>query len=119
MTENSLLSFEKLHLEFNCSNFVRSTCAQIEKDFALAGIELSISMDNPSALNDIKKQLIDCLDFHLFKGRVSLPQLCYQIDIPENWMNENNSNHEFLEELAQIIIRREAYKVFLRTQFSR
>ena len=96
------------------------------EDSLFGGHVLDYSKDPfSSALNNsdfqkVKENLEDGVSLITFLGHSGVTLgFSQNIDIPENWMNENNSNHEFLEELAQIIIRREAYKVFLRTQFSR
>lgn len=98
--------------------FVQKTIDQINKDFAKFNINsLNFKEELPS-IDDLVDEMKGLLmDF--FKTQSSqLPQLMYTIDIPEKAFNQLTSSLNFFEDLAEMILHREALKVFLRLKFS-
>jgi hypothetical protein len=114
----SLLSKEELKTQFGIADFVLKTQQQIAKDFASSGFEFSPAFSE-SELNYI--EIVDLISFQLEDilklGEAKLLQLLYQIDVPQTTFLELIKEDDFVIKLSEIIIQREAYKVYLRSQF--
>lgn len=106
--------------EWNKIDFIQKTIAQIDKDFSNfipSHIGENIDFDknfNDSIILHIKQNL----DKMERENASFIPQLIYLIDLPEavfHSITEHSSaiNHD----LAQCILVREAYKVWMRTRY--
>ena len=93
------------------AKFIELIWEQLQKDISFLGE--SINELNRPSLHDIHNQLIDFLS-HLSPSK--LPELLYRIDIPEIQMS-NFALHSF-EEIAFLILKREALKVYFRIRFA-
>ena len=115
---SNLIPVYQLIEYFDNEAFVLKTQQQISKDFAKFNINsLKFKEERPS-IDDLVDEMKGLLmDF--FKTQSSqLPQLMYAIDIPEKAFNQLTSSLNFFEDLAEMILHREALKVFLRMKFS-
>lgn len=109
MKNSSLISSEKLQVEFSQLDFVLKTQQQIAKDFASCGVRFPLDfLEKTFSTNEILEQVQMAL-----KNVSSMEQLLYRIDVPEE-LFEHSVDFELLSE---IVLRREAYKVWLRSQF--
>lgn len=113
------LSNDELSRQFSATAFALSTQRQLIKDFGTVGIDFPETFaSTPWKLNEVIELLASELS-SLETNRTSvLPQLLYQIDVPERLVAELSADPERHAQLAQIILKREAYKVFLRSKFS-
>lgn len=112
----STLQVQQLGLALQSQDFVRKTIEQIEKDFRMCGIDFQfISKDE----NEVVVELV--LTVQLAIERLSateLQQFIYIIDLKENdFLNAVILEDNGLQ-LAQRIVYREAYKVYLKAKFS-
>jgi hypothetical protein len=99
-------------------DFALKTQRQIEKDFSSMGLEFN---------QEFTSEALDLIQITALVGAKikdmaavnegQLKQLFYLIDIPENYPFSSSDEDSYYNELAIIIVRREAYKVFLRSQF--
>lgn len=113
-----LLTSGEIKEHFQRSDFVRKTQEQIAKDFSRSGYllypEFSLEV---KTFEEISENVSDMLSEVMQDGEGKLLQLLYQIDLPQKeffgLLNEDN----LIDLLAEKIIRREAYKVFLRSKF--
>jgi hypothetical protein len=102
---------------FEKEQFVIDTCQQISKD--LAGLtefppEFDVDMDN-DVLNQIIQQLAVCL---LKVSAQNLQQFIYRVDMKEADFHRSLAQEDDCQELAFMVVRREAQKVYLRAKFS-
>lgn len=111
---------DSLQNEWNNVVFIQKTIAQVDKDFSNfipshIGEKIDFS-------GDIKEEVILHIKQNLDKMEREnpsfIPQLIYLIDLPESifhsiTQNSSSINHE----LAQCILVREAYKVWMRTKY--
>lgn len=107
------------HHELQSVEFVLKTQQQIVKDFATASVEFpsdfqSVVYSTEYILSELSTRLriLESTDSRGFS------QLLYQIDIPESLLPELSITEGFHAQLAEIVLKREAYKVYLRQQFS-
>ena len=112
----STIQVQQLGLALQSQDFVRKTIEQIEKDFRMCGIDFQfISKDE----NEVIVELV--LTVQLAIERLSateLQQFIYIIDLKENdFLNAVILEDNGLQ-LAQRIVYREAYKVYLKAKFS-
>jgi len=91
-------------------SFRADTLAQLEKDFQRCGLTL-----NTTDLNNLLFAIETCLSK---VSSTELQQLIYLIDIPESLFLSISRKATFQSELSEVILMREALKVYLRTQFS-
>ncbi len=115
---DSLLSKEDLEIKFRIPDFVLKTQQQIAKDFQLSGevFPADFSMTEKN-LEQIRDEMLPFLENISRSGERKLLQLLYQIDIPQQQFLALTGESDFLSQLAVLIIRREAYKVYLRSKF--
>jgi hypothetical protein len=97
-------------------DFVLKTQAQIVKDFERLGYEVTENLKNAALPY---KALIDTVE-DLLLGVVQLGesqtlQLLYIVDIPQSRFLELSTDPDFLAKVSELIIRREAQKVYLRS----
>lgn len=105
-------SITEINSFFDKKEFVEKTRQQIEKD--LSGLFLF----NPKPKKDVLGSFE--LELKLILNQLSsnqLKQFCYRVDLGETLVEELLANSDEKAELAFQIIKREAQKVYLRTQF--
>lgn len=112
------LAQTELEQELKSVDFVLATLRQITKDFGMSGIDFTDSFaENPLPYDALSEILEDQLSRVMQLGERTLLQLLYQIDIPQHEFLALTTEPDFLPRLSNLIIRREAYKVFLRQKF--
>lgn len=105
-------SITEINSFFDKKEFVEKTRQQIEKD--LSGLFLF----NPKPKKDVLGSFE--LELKLILNQLSsnqLKQFCYRVDLGETLVEDLLANSDEKAELAFQIIKREAQKVYLRTQF--
>ena len=122
MESNLWLNFNEKLLDesFNKNDFIIKTLQQINKDL-LQVTDLQI-LPNEIEESHFKENLSSQLENILKKLDQTMPaqisQLLYLIDIPEQIISIiQQESGTYYNNLANIIIRREAYKVYLRSKF--
>ena len=114
-----MLTLQEVAIEFNSQEFVLKTQQQIAKDFGTAGVDFPKDFCSVPIALDL---LITDLSIRLKEVESSNPstfsQLLYQIDIPESILPDLAQSDDYYSSLAEVVIKREAYKVFLRSKFS-
>lgn len=107
----------ELALSFYNEEFVLKTLEQINKD--LSGLESAEVVFNIDFERDVLEQLIDQLATILLKmNNRNIQQFIYRVDLKESDFLKSVSKEDDFQELAFLIIRREAQKVYLRSKFS-
>lgn len=91
-------------------SFRVETLEQLQKDFQRCGLEL-ISIDPNHLLGAIEACIAPV-------SNTQLQQLIYLIDIPESIFLSLSRKDSFHQELSEVILMREALKVYLRHKFS-
>jgi hypothetical protein len=114
----SSLSTSELILEFQTVDFVLKTQRQIAKDFSSSGILFNDLFEKVELSYDVLISTIASkLEEVMMHGETQLLQLLYQIDIPQNHFLDLLNQEDFGLKLSALILRREAYKVYLRSKF--
>ncbi len=104
--------------QFENGDFVLKTQHQIMKDFELSGHQFHPVLRNTEfSLDDLTEIVSEMLAEVLDKGERQTLQLLYQIDLPQAEFLNEVENPDFLRVLSGKIIRRAAYKVYLRSKF--
>ncbi len=108
-----------LNQELTSEDFVLKTQGQIAKDFGTAGIDFPSSFQ--SAPMEVDRLILE-ISIRLKELQTSsssgFSQLLYQIDLPESILPDLAQTDDFYLNLAEAVLKREAYKVFLRSKFS-
>ena len=105
--------------EFSNEKFVQDTVNQICKDFSRCGWDLESDLFNRTIVKtEIEELLADKLVEIMKYGESQLLQLIYIIDIPEKEFLSIITEPNFPQLLAEKIVLKEAYKVYLRRKFS-
>ena len=113
-----LLSDEQLRGQLSVPDFQIKTQQQIAKDFALSGFDFDEQfLNNELNYEEIIDSVAIKLEEVFIAGEQTLLQLLYQIDVPQNTFLNLVGNDSMVIELSEIILRREAYKVYLRSKF--
>ena len=113
------MNSELIIQEFSNEKFVQDTVNQICKDFSRCGWDLDSNLFNQSLVkSEIEELLAEKLVEIMKFGETQLLQLIYIIDIPEKEFLSIISEPNFPQLLAEKIILKEAYKVYLRAKFS-
>jgi hypothetical protein len=103
---------------FNDELFVLKTQQQIEKDFAKFNLNFPEEfISTPFSKVQIEGLIMERVSDLMRGGESRLLQLLYTIDVSEKEFLKSTTQPEFLTQLAENILRREAYKVFLRMHF--
>jgi hypothetical protein len=113
-----LLSQEQLEVQFTVPDFVLKTKQQIAKDFNSSGIPfneafITDELNYFEISSIVSQKLLEVMR----TGETALLQLLYQIDIPQSQFLGIVQEKDLSDQLADLVIRREAYKVFLRSKF--
>lgn len=113
------MSPEVLQQELMSEDFVIKTQRQIAKDFGTAGIDFpSDFLSIPMAVDQLIREISTRLKNLQSSSSTSFSQLLYQIDLPESILPDLARSHDFFGGLAETVLKREAYKVFLKNKFS-
>ena len=113
MNDDELISY------FSDAEFVLKTQQQIEKDFAKFSLHLPESfvlepLDKNSIALLIQEKVAEVMKY----SETQLMQLLYTIDIPESDFLNLITSPNFIENISQMILKREALKVFFRMMYS-
>ena len=113
------MDLEIVSNELNSKEFVLKTQRQIIKDFGT----VDIFFPEDFAMNPLTmEQLLSCVSVRLKEldstSKRAFSQLLYQIDLPENLLPALSATDDFYMSLAEVVLKREAYKVFLRKKYS-
>lgn len=115
---NDLINSSELLPYFNNESFVLKTQQQISKDFAKFNLFFADSFETePLSKEEIEIQIAHQIVEIMKQGETRLLQLLYTIDLSENEFLHLTTQANFIEEIANKILFREAYKVFLRLSF--
>ncbi len=113
---NAILRKEQTLTLFEDSEFILSTQKQITKDFQNFNISFPEKFQTtPLEFDDLKTEIIERLTQ---VNPSALQQLFYIIDLPESLLPQTHQPEVYFSEISELIIRREAYKVYLRRKFS-
>lgn len=114
LQENSIVQKSLLDESFRLK-----TQLQIVKDFSLVNLEFPNEfLTEPFLLNDTECLVANNVAVLMEKGESQLLQLLYIVDLPEIIFLELTRNTDFLSKIAEKIVYREAYKIWLRTNYS-
>jgi hypothetical protein len=119
-----IMQFDKMNTElllqeFSNEKFVQDTINQIDKDFSRCGWDLdSVLLNSNLVKTEIEELLAEKLVEIMKLGETQLLQLIYIIDIPEKEFLSIISESNFPQLLAEKIVLKEAYKVYLRSRYS-
>lgn len=117
MKTNTLTKSE-LEIQFQTADFALKTQQQIAKDFYSSGLYFESSFENDElSYTNIISAIQEKIEEIIQQGERQLLQLLYQIDIPQNQFLELVNQVDFSLKLSELILQREAYKVFLRSKF--
>lgn len=116
---SGLIHQSELKQELMDIEFLRLTQIQVAKDFTkVNSLFLDGFKDEVHSLSELEMQVGEQLAKQLELGQRETLQLLYTIDFPEQKFLELTQKPNFLAVLAQQIIYREAYKVWLRKNYS-
>jgi hypothetical protein len=116
---NDLITYSELQHHFNNEAFVLKTQQQIAKDFAKFNLFFSESFETEVfTKSEIEELLAQQIVEIMKEGETRLLQLLYTIDLSEKQFLHITTEPNFIQLLAEKILFREAYKVFLRSKFS-
>lgn len=103
-----LLDKHTLHEALSQADFAAQTLTQLQKDFDRAQIDIQF----------VTTDLLFQIETAIQKlPQIQLQQLLYLIDVPEiDW--DLQSGQSYHQKLAEVILHREALKVFLRRKFA-
>ncbi|GIV42331.1 MAG: hypothetical protein KatS3mg034_1641 [Vicingaceae bacterium] len=119
MSNESLDRFEEFLPVFqNRQDLVEKTAAQIQKDFAKAGIEL-VFEKGQLTYQMLEKEMLPHLSNFLYKNPLKLKAIIYIIDLEEGWQQRKPVDVKLENYLVYEIIRREFLKVLIKEKFSR
>ncbi|PWL32407.1 MAG: hypothetical protein DCO96_02370 [Fluviicola sp. XM-24bin1] len=104
---------------FQNADFVLKTQEQIAKDFERLGYETPKSLREKAFSYDELVDIVADLLIDVVKlGESQTLQLLYTIDIPQSKFLALTTDLHFVTKGAELIIKREAQKVYLRSQLS-
>jgi hypothetical protein len=116
---DDLRTYDQLNVYFDNHEFVLKTQQQIAKDFAKFNLFFLNSFEiEPISKEEIEHLIAQLLVDLMKQGETRLLQLLYTIDLSEKEFLHITTDPNFIQLLAEKILFREAYKVFLRTKFS-
>lgn len=98
------------------TDFVLKTQAQIAKDFERLGYEApekikNSSLEYPDLIDTVEDMLLEVVQL----GEEQTLQLLYIVDIPQSEFLALTTDPDFVTKGAELIIKREAQKVYLRS----
>ena len=102
-----MLDIQQLQEALSLPDFREQTLQQHQKDFDRAQVEVKF------VANDLLFEIETAIQN---LPQIQLQQLLYLIDVPEiDW--DLQSGHAYHQKLAEVILHREAFKVYLRRKF--
>ena len=102
-----MLDIKQLQEALSLPDFREQTLQQLQKDFDRAQVEVKF------VANDLLFEIETAIQN---LPQIQLQQLLYLIDVPEiDW--DLQSGHAYHQKLAEVILHREAFKVYLRRKF--
>ncbi len=108
-----------LDVYFDNSGFVLKTQLQLVKDFGAFHLFFDERFsEEPLAKQTILSAINEKLSEIIQEGETRLMQLLYTVDLPEREFLNLTTQPDFLNQLSEKILLREAYKVYLRMYFS-
>jgi hypothetical protein len=112
------LSISQLETEFTDPEFVLKTQRQIVKDFYPSGIRFGAEFEIETfSYLEIIDLVSEKLGELMTLGERQTLQLLYQIDIPQQDFLALTTDPDFITKMSELIIKREAYKVYLRGRY--
>ena len=115
----NLIDNNQLSTFLGDEDFILKTQQQIAKDFSTFNLLFPEDFQNLVYSKESIERLIgEQLAEIMKEGETRLLQLLYTIDISEKQFLEITSETNFIQLLAEKILFREAYKVFLRAKYS-
>ena len=116
---SDLIEFQALKQSLNDAAFVIKTQEQIVKDFGKFNLffpeEFSTKPYSKEAIESLLAERISDL---MQEGETRLLQLLYTVDLPEKEFLSLTTQTDFLAQLSERILFREAYKIYLRKKYS-
>jgi len=114
------MELEIINHQLQSADFVLKTQHQLIKDFGTAGMDFPSDFPtNPYPLERLMTEISARLKDLDSTNASGFSQLLYQIDVPETLLSDLANSDNFYASLAEVVLRREAYKVYLKQQFSR
>lgn len=113
LVQQSQLQKELMDIEFLCL-----TQNQIAKDFCKVNSSFLDLFQTVTNFDELELQVQENLSRQLAIGERETLQLLYTIDFPEQKFLKLTQEKDFIKLLSQEIIYREAYKVWLRKNYS-
>lgn len=105
----------KINESLNNFDFVEKTMAQISKDFNRCGWEVEFELN---ALLPVKEDLTNQISSCLIRlSGTELQQFIYTVDLQENKFHNAVTMNDDFKTLANEILKREALKVFIRSNY--
>ena len=118
MSIKATLSKDQLLTQFESDDFVLKTQIQVSKDFNQFSIDFPSNFVSTSwQLEDILLIIEEKIAELLQLGEQTLLNYLYQVDIPEKQFVLLLNDNLFLPKMSEIILKREAYKVYLRSKY--
>ena len=98
---------------------IRLTAQQIQKDFGLAGFEITFSGNGDNAYNELFQQILPVINKLINFNYEKLLQLLYSIDVSEPKIKSelNTTDEPYPNVITRLIIYRELQKVVTRIYF--
>ena len=110
------MDIQKINFCLNSGDLLDDTVKQLEKDFLIidVGFDIERPVKNYKHLFDCTLNLINDLND---KDPQSILNLLYRVDLSEEFVRSEMQKTElsFVEMISDIIVKRELYKVILRT----
>lgn len=101
---------------------LKEVVAQINKDFRLQGFEVEFSGTGETAYQELSEQLKPVIEYMLENQTEKFWNLIYGIDLSETKVRHilfgNDENIDALQELTDLILKRELQKVVIRLHYS-
>ena len=118
MSIKATLSKDQLLIQFESTEFILKTQIQVSKDFNQFSVDFPSSFISTSwQLEDILLIIEEKIAELLQLGEQTLLNYLYQVDIPEKQFVLLLNDNLFLPKMSEIILKREAYKVYLRSKY--
>ena len=112
------LSKSQVLIEFESSEFILKTQRQIAKNLALFSISVdTVFLDNILTYDSILLSLEPQLAELMKASEQQFLHYLYLVDLPEIEFLNLLNDPEFLPKISELILKREAYKVYLRAKY--
>lgn len=113
------LTNSDLQSNFTNVEFALKTQRQIIKDFGTSGTDFPEDFGSkPFQIDQLLLEISIRLKEINSGSSNAFSQLLYQIDLPESILPSLSQTDDFYLRLSEVILKREAYKVFLRSKYS-